>query len=233
MTRLANIEKAGYFPLPAAVTDLILSYIAHIAAPDGGSFGRILDPCAGKGAALVTLAERLNLEPFGVATLKEHEGSLADGVAWGRKILPEGDIEGYPNKPYWNPPPGNGYGFFFAAYNSRGSLHWAYNWGRGFDTTEGNNWMYAWHTPFDTIPSPTYEGIREAWDDRRVIETYKKRFMGEREPMALLHEILRQAAASRTRGGRDTVSDFWTAVDDVGKLDRWRNALLERLVKDK
>ena len=126
-----------------------------------------------------------------------------------------------------------GYGFYFAAYNSRGSLHWAYNWGPGFDTTEGSNWMYAWHTPYDTIPAPLFEGIREAWDDRRVIETYKKRFLGEREPMALLEEILKQAAVSRTRGGRDTVSDFWTAVDDVSKLDKWRNALLDRLLKDR
>ena len=65
MTRLANIEKAGYFPLPASVTELILSYIA---APHGG---RILDPCAGEGAALVTLARALDLEPFGVEL---HEG---------------------------------------------------------------------------------------------------------------------------------------------------------------
>ena len=51
--------------------------------------------------------------------------------------------------------------------------------------------------------------------------------------MALLEEILKQAAASRARGGRDTVSDFWTAVDDVSKLDKWRNALLDRLLKDR
>ncbi|MEW5985037.1 MAG: DUF6094 domain-containing protein [Chloroflexota bacterium] len=65
MTRLANIEKAGYFPLPPPVTDLILTCIA---APYGG---RILDPCAGEGAALVALAEALGLEPFGVEL---HEG---------------------------------------------------------------------------------------------------------------------------------------------------------------
>ena len=47
MTRLANIEKAGYFPLPVSVTDRIIS---HITAPHGG---RLLDPCAGEGAALV------------------------------------------------------------------------------------------------------------------------------------------------------------------------------------
>lgn len=60
MTRLANIEKAGYFPLPPSVTDLIVS---HVTAPHGG---RMLDPCAGEGTALVTLAQQLGLEPFGV-----------------------------------------------------------------------------------------------------------------------------------------------------------------------
>jgi tRNA1(Val) A37 N6-methylase TrmN6 len=65
MTRLANIEKAGYFPLPVSVTELILS---HIAASHGG---RVLDPCAGEGAALVTLARVLGLEPYGVEL---HEG---------------------------------------------------------------------------------------------------------------------------------------------------------------
>jgi tRNA1(Val) A37 N6-methylase TrmN6 len=65
VTRLANVEKAGYFPIPPAVTELILSYMA---APHGG---RILDPCAGEGTALVSLAGRLNLEPFGVEL---HEG---------------------------------------------------------------------------------------------------------------------------------------------------------------
>ena len=71
MTRLANIEKAGYFPLPAAVTDRILT---HITAPNNG---RILDPCAGKGVALVTLAERLNLEPFGVELHEERAQEAA------------------------------------------------------------------------------------------------------------------------------------------------------------
>ena len=36
----------------------------------------------------------------------------ADGSAWGQRIGLDGDIIGYPNKPYWNPPPENGYGFF-------------------------------------------------------------------------------------------------------------------------
>ena len=125
-----------------------------------------------------------------------------------------------------------GYGFYFASFGSTGSLRWAYNWGPGFDTTEGGeNWMYAWHTPFDTIPSPSYEGMREAWDDRRIIETYRKKFSGDAEAMAALAAIFKEASASRAEGGRDTVGDFWTAVDDVSKMDRWRNQLLDRLAK--
>ncbi|KKM17804.1 hypothetical protein LCGC14_1672100, partial [marine sediment metagenome] len=66
-----------------------------------------------------------------------------------------------------------GFGFFFNAFNSRGSLIWAYDWGPGFDTTTGSNWMIAWRTPFDVIPSPFMEAMREAWDDRRYVETLK------------------------------------------------------------
>jgi len=52
----------------------------------------------------------------GIALGPEEEGSLA-GLenAWGEKQGPDGDIKDYPNKPYWNPPPGSGYGFFYDA----------------------------------------------------------------------------------------------------------------------
>ena len=125
-----------------------------------------------------------------------------------------------------------GYGFYFASFGSTGSLRWAYNWGPGFDTVQGGpSWMYAWQTPFDTIPSPSFEGMREAWDDRRIIETYRKRFAKDAEAMAVLAGIFKEAQGSRGAGGRDTVDDFWTAVDDVEKMDRWRNALLDRLCR--
>ncbi len=123
------------------------------------------------------------------------------------------------------------FGFFFGAYNSRGSLCWAYNWGSGFDTTKGNNWSYAWQTPFDTIPAPYFEGMREAWDDRRVIETYKKSFANDKAAMDELARIFKAAEKSKTDGGADKVDNFWTGMDDAAKLDAWRNRLLDRLVK--
>ncbi|MFH1024406.1 MAG: hypothetical protein V1809_13585 [Planctomycetota bacterium] len=123
------------------------------------------------------------------------------------------------------------FGFFFGSYDSRGSLCWAYNWGQGFDTSEGDNWLYAWQTPFDTIPSPYFEGVREAWDDRRVIETYKKKFANDAEAMGALDAIFKAAQKSQAGGGRDLVNEFWTAIDDAGKLGAWRNQLLDHLVK--
>ncbi|HOD49213.1 MAG TPA: heparinase II/III family protein [Candidatus Hydrogenedentes bacterium] len=69
-----------------------------------------------------------NLEPFGVDTLEAREGSLAEGYDWGRNIGMDGDIIGYPDKPYWNPPPGNGYGFFFDVRRATPAAHWGGTW---------------------------------------------------------------------------------------------------------
>jgi hypothetical protein len=123
------------------------------------------------------------------------------------------------------------FGFFFAAYDSRGSLCWAYNWGDGFEPPGKESWIYGWQTPFDTIPSPYFVNLREGWDDRRIIETYRKTFAADPDAMAVLNKILKEAAGSRTSGGEDTVDDFWAGVNDTAKLDQWRDALLDRLAK--
>jgi hypothetical protein len=42
----------------------------------------------------------------------EQTGSLAGKeIDWASKLGSDGDVQGVPNKPYWNPPPGNGFGF--------------------------------------------------------------------------------------------------------------------------
>lgn len=57
-----------------------------------------------------------DVETEGIDLGLEEEGSLA-GLehAWGERQGHDGDIKGFPNKPYWNPPPGTGYGFFYDA----------------------------------------------------------------------------------------------------------------------
>ena len=74
MTRLANIEVAGYFPLPVSIAQLLPTFIS---APHGG---RILDPCAGEGTALVTLADKLGLDPFGIELHESRVKAARDAV---------------------------------------------------------------------------------------------------------------------------------------------------------
>lgn len=129
------------------------------------------------------------------------------------------------------------FGFFFGSFDSRGGLVWAYNLA-GFDTSgAGEQAVYAWQTPFDTIPAPWFEGYREGWDDRRVIEAYKRKFAGNPEKMKILDDIFMEVKAvmnsGKQTGGRDTVSDFWNAIDDSGRLDAWRNRLLDELARGK
>ncbi len=82
MTRLANIEKAGYYPLPPVITDLILTYIAvPVNDIESSQNGRPLDPCAGEGTALVALADKLGLEPYGVELHEERAEKAKTAVS--------------------------------------------------------------------------------------------------------------------------------------------------------
>ena len=71
-------------------------------------------------------------EASGVALGAEEPGSLAGTEnAWGEKLGLDGDVIGFPNKPYWNPPPGNGYGFFYGARRAPTASPWSVTWRAG------------------------------------------------------------------------------------------------------
>jgi hypothetical protein len=126
------------------------------------------------------------------------------------------------------------FGFFFGSYNSRGSLCWAYNWGRRFDTSVGENWLYAWTTPYGVVRAPYWEGVREAWDDRRYIETLRaeaRKAGKEAEAEALLTEIFKTAVSQRASGGRDTVNDFWARTKDPDALDAMRGKIAAKILE--
>jgi hypothetical protein len=148
-----------------------------------------------------------------------------------------------PNKWFWQysgcsdaSPPGDArytFGFYFGAFNSRGSLVWAYNWGARFDTTQGDNWEYAWTTPYSIVRAPYFEGMREGWDDRRYIETLKQaahKKGKDQEAHELLEQLFNSAVKSRTEGGRDTVNDFWARSKDPEALDAMRAKIRDMIV---
>ena len=60
--RLAGQEKGGFYPLPPVMNKYITSTISMNVA--NGS-GKILDPGCGEGTALIDLASKLNLVPYG------------------------------------------------------------------------------------------------------------------------------------------------------------------------
>lgn len=56
-------------------------------------------------------------------------GSLAGPeISWGNHQLNDGDIDGHPNQPYWNPPPGNGYGFLVEPRRGTTDTAWNATW---------------------------------------------------------------------------------------------------------
>ena len=125
-----------------------------------------------------------------------------------------------------------GFGFYFGAFDSRGSLCWAYNWGSRLDTTEGSNWEYGWYAPFGTIVSPDYAMYREAWDDRRFLETARSVAKAKGVDIApLIEKIAKETLADRGKGGRDTVNDFWEEGRTASKMDYWRKLLADKIVE--
>jgi hypothetical protein len=68
----------------------------------------------------------------GVELGPEEDGSLAGlEQAWGERQGNDGDIVGFPNQPGWNPPPGNGYGFFYDMRRGRTEGPWSGTWHLG------------------------------------------------------------------------------------------------------
>jgi len=117
------------------------------------------------------------------------------------------------------------YGFWFGSWDSRGSLCWAYNWGARFDITEGSNWQYAWYSPFETVLTPAYEEVREAWDDRRYLETAKAAAKAAGKDIGPLLERIRADVIDNL--GED---NSWKTGRDPAAMDRWRRLLADVII---
>jgi hypothetical protein len=66
----------------------------------------------------------------GIAFGRRADGSVAGPeYEWGTLQLNDGDMEGYPNKPYWSPPPDNGLGFLMHPRTATSTGPWSATWG--------------------------------------------------------------------------------------------------------
>ncbi len=115
------------------------------------------------------------------------------------------------------------FGFYFGGYGSKGFLVWAYNWMSRFDTSARVNWGSGWHTPFGTVFAPSLVGLREGLDDRRWMETLRRRPDGK----ALLEAIGAEAIASRAK----TPYTSYNEADDPAKMDLWRGRIMDAILR--
>ncbi|MBM3131088.1 MAG: hypothetical protein FJ009_20990 [Chloroflexi bacterium] len=66
MTRLASTAKAGFYPTPDRVTELITRFVVSAITAEPTTKGRLLDPCCGEGIAAQTVARAWHLEGYGI-----------------------------------------------------------------------------------------------------------------------------------------------------------------------
>jgi hypothetical protein len=91
--------------------------------------------------------------------------------------------------------------------------------------------MYVWNTPFDLIPTPYMEGLREAWDDRRLLETLKHAAAGKGVNLdTFLGRLFGEISTARGEGGTDTVDDFWDRAKNDAMMDQWKDRLADKLL---
>lgn len=147
----------------------------------------------------------------GITLGPEEEGSLA-GLehAWGEKLGVDGDVKGFPNRPYWNPPPGNGYGFFYDMRRAPTAGPWWVDWLLGGPNEAHFRVHVLPEGPAEAIVAKApglYPHIRKAsyLILRRKGENLRSRFASVMEPYANVlprglvgfTELLRRRADSR------------------------------------
>ncbi len=90
----------------------------------------------------------------GVGFGEAQKGSLAGAdIAWGEMQGIDGDMKGHPNKPYWNPPPGNGYGFLCGVRRGQPAGPWSVDWTLG----GSNQARFRVHVLPDPMAKPAAE----------------------------------------------------------------------------
>jgi len=172
----------------------------------------------------------------GVQPGEPAQGSLAGpDLRWGASQLNDGDMDGHPNAPYWNPPPGNGLGFLMEPQRAESDGTWQTTWtlpdGDAFLRLTmlgqpGTQVISAWAPGI----YPAYQKARYAIARRTGEPGLSSTFVGVLEPYGERREGIGmdataiQAAASVTAGELKFVGGIGTLLykaTAVGDELRW------------
>lgn len=127
------------------------------------------------------------------------------------------------------------FGFFHSAFGTSGSLVWAWNWGGRFDTSTGDSpSLFALTSPYGVITQPHFEGLREAYDDRRYVETLRHlaASTGKAADLApFLADLAAKSGRQRPGGKWDKVEMLHRELNDVNALDTLRGLVITRLLE--
>ena len=119
-------------PLSYAKVGSVTQYRRTVALIGEGSGIYLIDLFRVEGGSQHDWFLHAGTETVGLAGLTlgpEEKGSLAGpDIAWGDQQGNDGDIKGHPNKPYWNPPPLNGYGFLTKVRRGKPPGAWSADW---------------------------------------------------------------------------------------------------------
>lgn len=126
------------------------------------------------------------------------------------------------------------FGFLQAAYGTVGSVCWAWNWGGQFDSSTGSGpSLFAYTSPYGVITQPHFEGMREAFDDRRYLATLSHRAGAagkEAETAAFIEALAVKSGRNRPGGTWDNVAMLYRETQDANALDTLRSEVIARLL---
>jgi len=127
------------------------------------------------------------------------------------------------------------FGFFHSAFDTSGSLCWAWNWGGQYDSSTGDGpSLFAYPSPHGVITQPQFDGIREAFDDRRYIETLRQAAAakGKTAEIATFLGALADKSGRKRPGGKwDNVGMLYRETGDANALDTLRSEVIAQLLK--
>lgn len=213
------------------------------AGPDGGYVLDLFRVEGGRRHDYVFHGQGTRFTTEGLTLGDARPGSLAGAdVDWGAHLGVDGDVIGIANKPYWNPPPGNGFGFLLGPRSATPTASWSAEWQVG-ETPPARLRLTMLPTPgtevtvaeapgiYPRLPRAKYVLARRAGANlssifAAVLEPYgEQRVVREVTSLAPVAGNARAAVAAKVTLAGSRVDYLFHA--DAGRGGSWRDGAQE------